>query len=112
MASNINKNIIRLQRALNDKDQRILYSTSQFYSAEQKRAITKHTIKQALEKDEETGKYNTITLFSSYSQLQIVLFLRDLWFQANGWELPTDNPVWEGIKKEQKLFEYAERDGS
>lgn len=106
MASNSNSVLIKLQKALNQKGQHILYSTSQFYSEDQKRAVTKHTIKQAILTDRKQ-RYETEVLFSSYSQLQVVLYLRDLWYQVNGWELPNDNPIWEKIKKEQGLFQYS-----
>lgn len=108
MASNSNSKIIKLQRALNQKGCHILYSTSQFYSVDQKRPVTKHTIKQAIYNGE--SKYcDVVHLFSSYSQLQVVLFLRDLWCEVNGDEIPTDNPIWEGVKKEQKLFQYKDK---
>ena len=43
-----------------------------------------------------------IELFSTYSQLQLVLFLRDYWYTLNGWEVPQNNTVWEEIKNAEK----------
>ncbi len=41
-------------------------------------------------KDEETGKYVSKFLYGSASRYRIVLFLRDLWYQETGQELPSD----------------------
>ena len=49
--------------------------------------------------DEETGKHKNVELFKSTSQIQIVLFLRDLWFEMSGQEIPTDNAQWNSIKE-------------
>ena len=96
MASN-SVMIHKLQQALNSKDCKILYSTSQFYSETQQRPVTIYHIKQAVY-DEETRKTSTISLFKSTSQIQIVLFLRDMWYSVNGLEVPTDNEMWNELK--------------
>ena len=49
--------------------------------------------------DEKKQRTTSVELFKSPSQIQILLFLRDLWYDANGWEVPTDNPMWEQVKK-------------
>ena len=97
MASNT-VNIHKLQTALNGKGYNILYSTSQFYSVKQDRPITTYQIRQAIV-DEETKKSKSVELFKSTSQLQILLFLRDLWYEVNGWEVPTDNEMWNKAKE-------------
>ena len=91
MASN-STNIHRLQRAINEKGGSILYNTTQFYSVEQNRPVTIYIIKQALW-DDDKQKYVNVELFSSTSQIQILLYLRDYWFPMNGWEVPTDNEM-------------------
>lgn len=96
MASNT-VNIHRLQQAINGKGGKVLYSTSQFYSDKQNRPVTIYQVKQAIY-DEKSGKHKAVELYKSTSQIQIVLFLRDLWFEMNGWELPTDNEMWNEIK--------------
>lgn len=101
MASN-SVNIHKLQRALNSKGYNILYSTSQFYSKDQDRPITQYIIKQAVY-DQEKDKMINKELFKSFSQIQILLYLRDLWYSANGQEIPKDNPVWDKIKESQKI---------
>ena len=96
MASN-SVMIHKLQTALNMKGLRIMYSTSQFYSYAQDRPITTYHIKQAVW-DEDKGRYQNIELFKATSQIQIVLFLRDLWYSVNGREVPQDNEVWNAKK--------------
>ena len=96
MASNT-VNIHRLQQAINGKGGKVLYRTSQFYSDKQNRPVTIYQVKQSIY-DEKSGKHKAVELYKSTSQIQIVLFLRDLWFEMNGWELPTDNEMWNEIK--------------
>lgn len=91
-------NIHKLQNAINQKGYKILYNTTQFYSNKQDRPITMYLVKQAVF-DDETGKHKNVELFKSTSQIQIVLFLRDFWFEINGWEIPTDNEQWNAIKE-------------
>ena len=100
MASN-SVMIHKLQTAINLNGGNILYSTSQFYSATQNRPITTYHIKQAVW-DEEKARYKNEELFSSTSQIQILLFLRDYWFEMNGWDIPTDNEMWNEIKQGDK----------
>ena len=91
--------IRNLQSAINQKyDYRILCNRSQFYSNDQDRPITFYIVKKSVF-DEEKGKNVNIELFSSTSQIQIVLFLRDLWYQLEGLEIPTDNEEWNRAKE-------------
>ena len=96
MASN-SVMIRRLQQAINMRGYKILYSTSQFYSEQQDRPVTMYIVKQAYY-DDETGKNKSVELYKTTSQIQVVLFLRDFWYDINGWEIPTDNEQWNGIK--------------
>lgn len=98
MASN-SVMIKKLQQALNARGCKLLYSTSQFYSEQQDRPVTMYVLKQAVF-DEETGKTKSTELFKTMSQIQMVLFLRDMWYEINGWEIPSDNEVWEQKKTE------------
>ena len=103
--------IHRLQQAINQKyNQKILYQTKQFYSDQDDRPVTKYCIKKAVP-DESTGKNRNIDLFSSYSQIQIVLYLRDMWYTLNGWEVPTDNQMWNEIKEKIKAEKEKEDRG-
>lgn len=96
MASN-SVMIHKLQQALNMRGLRIMYSTSQFYSEQQNRPVTIYHIKQAVW-DEEKGKFQNMELFKSTSQVQVVLYLRDLWYDINGKEVPQNNEVWNAKK--------------
>lgn len=106
MASN-SVNIHKLQRAINARGYKILYSTSQFYSDKQDRPVTMYSIKQAVY-DEEKGRNRSVELYKSTSQIQIVLFLRDFWFEINGWEVPKDNEQWNAIKDKQNQMQLKE----
>lgn len=99
MASNI-KNIKKLQSAINYSnlcDFKILYTTSQFFSVKNNMPLTKYCLRKATI-NKETFKSESTEIFSTYSQLQIILYLRDLWCILNGEEPPTDNEMWNEIK--------------
>lgn len=107
MANSNSVMIHKLQNAINDKGYKLLYSTSQFYSEQQERPVTQYIIKQVVDNPEVTGTNNKrksyIELYKSTSQIQIVLFLRDFWYEINGWEVPTDNEQWNEAK--QKYYD-------
>ena len=93
--------IHKLQQALNLRGEMILYNTSQFYSTEQDRPVTVYHVKKAVW-DEKKGKNINIELFKSTSQIQILLFLRDMWYEVNGWELPEGDEEWTTIRERLK----------
>ena len=107
MAASNSVMIHKLQNAINNKGYKLLYSTSQFFSDQQNRPVTQYHIKQVVDNTEQTGTNNKkrsyIELFKSCSQIQIVLFLRDFWYEINGWEVPTDNEMWNEAK--QKYYD-------
>ena len=82
--------IRKLQIALNSKGQRVLCNRSQFYSEQQNRPVTIYKVMQSVF-DEASGKNRHIELFSSASQIQIVLFMRNYWFLLQGKEIPPTN---------------------
>lgn len=89
----------------------MLYNKTQFYSDEQNRPVTQYSIKQIVDNLQSEGsnkKHTYIELFRSCSQIQIVLFLRDFWYEINGWEVPTDNQMWNEVK--QKYQEKKEKE--
>ena len=100
MASN-SVMIKKLQRAINGRGAQILYNTTQFYSHDQDRPITLYVIKKAVW-DEQKKRNINIELFKSTSQIQIILFLRDMWYELNGWKVPDDNPTWNDIKQKYR----------
>ena len=102
MAQSNSTMIHKLQSAINDKfGQKLLYNKTQFYSERQDRPVTMYVLKKAVWDDNrKRNKY--IELFSTTSQIQTVLFLRDLWYELNGWEVPTDNEEWNTAKANYK----------
>ncbi len=102
MASNI-KTIRKLQTAINMTcDYKMLYQTTQFYSVHQNRPVTKYILKRA-QYNPDSKRTESEEVFSSYSQLQIILYLRDYWCAVQGVEIPTDNEMWEEIKKRDNI---------
>lgn len=84
----------RLQTAINQQSGvKLLINTQQWYSDKKERPVTYYIIRQG------TGK-RADTLFKTYSQVQMVLWLRDYWYKLNDWEVPMDNTEWEEIKRQ------------
>lgn len=89
----------KLQTACNKQfGARILINTRQWYSEDKGRAVTVYTIFQSVKKEDKEKDVN-VELFKTYSQIQLVLFLRDYWYSLNGWDIPHDNEEWEQIKE-------------
>lgn len=74
---------------------KLLIDQRQWYHKDKDMAVTAYTLYQV----DEDKKPSKIKLFQTYSQVQLVLFMRDLWYELNGWEVPTDNEIWEEIKR-------------
>ena len=103
MAKKFTPTIKKLQKAINiNFDKKILVNKNQFYSDKTKSIIEMIVIKQAVW-NEEKHKVVNVKLFESTSDVQIVLYLRDLWFKLNGWDIPTDNDMWNDIKKKKEI---------
>lgn len=99
MAKPFGPQIKKLQRAINDTfGAKILVNKTQFYSSDSERVSEILVIKQAVW-DADKQRFRNIELFSSASDIQIVLWLRDYWYQLNGWEVPTDNEEWNKAKE-------------
>ena len=94
--------IKKLLTAINYKGGRILYKVDEWWSNDQNRVVKKYTIKKAV-LDETTGKNNNVELFTTHSQIQVVLFLRDYLFAMQGLEIPNDNQQWNEEKKRLKI---------
>lgn len=92
----------KLQRAINQRTGegvKLLINTSQWYSKDKGRTVTSYVIKQSTTEGEQAYRHN-VELFRTYSQVQMVLWLRDYWYELNGWEVPTNNNTWEELKME------------
>ena len=87
----------KLQQAINLTGDKILYQTKQWYSDNVHAAITKHVICRSVPKADETG-YKQVTLFESYSLLQVVFFLLDLYNYRLGKPLSMENETWNQLR--------------
>ena len=101
--------IHKLQQAINAHGGQLIYNKNQFWSDKQNRPVTLYSIKTTLY-NEKTGRNSYKELFSSTSQIQIVLFLRDYWYELNGWEIPTDNELWNNAKEHYKQRQAKRKD--
>lgn len=93
--------IHKLQNAINQYGGKILYEKSQFFSDDQNRPITIYRISQSIIAD--NGRNKKEKLFETTSMIQIVLYLRDVWYTMNNKELPTDNAEWETVKANRHI---------
>lgn len=99
MAKAFGPQIKKLQKAINEKyNSRILINKNQFFSKDVDKPIELLVIKKAIW-NEDKQKFKYIEVFSSSSDIQIVLWLRDYWYELNGWEIPTDNEEWNKAKE-------------
>ena len=96
------KTIKKLQQALQFEGELILITTTQFWSVDKHKIVTRYHIKKQVQA-ENKNKSSQVELFSSCSQIQITLFLRDYYYEVMGYEVPHDNPIWEAAKA--KYFE-------
>lgn len=90
--------IKKLQKAINMRTtNKILVNKTQIYHQDTD-IITEviHVKKTVWDDEKQRNKY--VELFYSNSDVQIVLFLRDYWYELNGWEIPTDNEEWNKVK--------------
>ena len=97
------RTIKKLQKALQFEGELILITTTQFFSLEKGTTVTRYHIKKQIQSDDDRYKSSQVELFSSCSQIQITLFLRDYYYEVKGYEVPHDNPIWEQAKA--KYFE-------
>ena len=97
------RTIAKLQQALQFEGELILITTTQFWSIDKHKTVTRYHIKKQVQSEEDKNKSSQVELFSSCSQIQITLFLRDYYYEITGQEVPHDNPIWEQAKA--KYFE-------
>lgn len=99
--------IRKLQFALNQKGLRILCNRSQFYSEQQNRPVTMYKITQSVF-NPNTDNYKHVELFTSASEIQIVLFLRNLWYLVNDKPIPPTNKMKGAAEFERKWKIFLE----
>ena len=98
MAKAFGGQIKKLQRAINEKfGAKVLINKTQYYSKEADKPLELLVVKKAVW-DDNKNKFKNQELFSSPSDIQILLYLRDMWYELNGWEVPTDNEEWNAAK--------------
>lgn len=90
----------KLIAALGTKGIKITLNTKQFIGKEGN-THDYYSVNRAVW-DEDKQKFMHYELYSAVSPVRIVLFLRDMWYEANGWELPQDQELWNQIRKELK----------
>lgn len=80
--------IYKLQKGLNSTGRKILWNRSQFFSEQQHRPVTIYVISES-QFNPKTGKVRNVELFRSASEIQVVFFMRNLWFLQTGKEIPS-----------------------
>jgi len=98
--------IKKLQQALQQENELVLIATSQFYSLDKHKFVTKYHIKKQVYEAGSDKKSTVVELFSSCSQLQVTFFLRDYYYEIIGKPIPHDNPIWE-IQKAKWIEEHS-----
>lgn len=91
----------KLQSAINQRTGdgvKLLINTQQWYSPDKGRTVTSYIIKQSVTDPGQKQYRHNMEMFRTYSQVQLVLWLRDYWYKLNNWEVPTDNKTWEEMK--------------
>lgn len=92
------RTIKKLQQALQFEGELILVNTSQFFSIDKHKTVTRYHIKRQVQNMDNHNKSSMVELFSSCSQIEVTLFLRDYYYEVTGQPIPHDNPIWEQRK--------------
>jgi hypothetical protein len=98
MGANLMQTSKKLIQALNSRGYKMTFSIKQFIGREGQ-PHNMYSINKATW-DEDKRKYKHDELYSTTSMVRIVMFLRDMWYEENGWELPTDQEQWNRIREE------------
>lgn len=105
----------KLQSAINQRTgdgAKLVINTQQWYSPDKGRTITSYIIKQSVTVDKDKPYRQNIELFRTYSQVQMVLWLRDYWYELNNWEIPHDNKTWEALKDKYGQRKESDTNGT
>lgn len=110
MAKKFGPTIKKLQNAVNGTGvTRLTINKTQYYVAEDNKMAEVIVVKEATPQKDGKVKYEEI--FSSGSDVAIVLFLRDYWYELNGWEIPTDNEKWNETKRKYYMRQENRKNG-
>lgn len=108
MPTNFDALAKKLQHAINANfNEKILLNRTQWYSEDESRPVTLFVIRKAVH-DPVTGRNSSVELFSTYTKIYLVLWLRDYWYELNGWEKEEETN--QGYLK--ALHDYKERNGN
>ena len=101
---NLDKTIRKLKVAIRNKyDIKLLITTKEWYS-EQRQVLMPYYIISKHNYDPVAKKSSQEEIFKAGNKIQVVLFLRDYWYNLNGWEIPKDR-YWDE-KKERYNTRY------
>ncbi len=107
MVSNRQK-IGKLQYALDRLGYTVFYSTHQFRSDTQNRLITMHKLEHRVW-DPKKERFRNEEIFSSASQIQVLLFLRNILFWLEGKDIPPLNNTKGAAVLEMKWQEFLSK---
>ena len=98
MATNMVMTCRKLINALNSKGFMLTFNVKEFMGIE---GLTHkyYVLSQAVWNDQR-NRYDNNDLYGTISVIRMVRYLRDMWYDYNGWELPMDQPKWNKIREE------------
>lgn len=98
MANNLVYTARKLITAINSRGAHYTLSTRQFIDREGK---PRNLFSIAVSTwDAERNKWIGKEVYATSSAVRITLYLRDVWYRLNGWELPMDQEKWNTIRAE------------
>ena len=89
-----------LIKALNTRNYRLTFAQKEFVGAEDK-VHTYYSVNQA-SWNKDKHRFDHSELYGSTSLTRIVLYLRDMWYLENKWDLPMDQEKWNTIRESLK----------
>ena len=102
VASNLFNVSRKLITALNERGYLLTLANKPFIGNEGK-VVNYYVVNHGVY-DENKRKYTNQELYGTASIVRIALFLRDMWYIENGWDLPTDQEKWNQIRKEISFY--------
>lgn len=97
MANNLMQVSKKLILALNSRGDTLTLSTKQFIGTEGQ-PHNFYSLCRGVKN--ERGKYINQELYGTTSMVRMTLYLRDMWYKLNDWELPTDQEKWNEIREQ------------
>lgn len=91
----------KLMKALNSRGFIVTYGRREFMGRDN--TIHNMNMLYLLSYNEEKHKYESTPIYSTPSQVRLVMYLRDFWYIIEGKELPTDQELWNKLR--QKLID-------